>query len=745
MLALGHFLVDPKRFTTNDFTLSNWKEINKIGDDLIQNKSGESADNSLQKWINLVPSLDVWIDVEESEIHYVRQILPDLDWAGGSLGVRLRYEPVKIESLYEEFLAATNLSKKTKQARADQKKEGPPLELTLWPEDMRNFLNRSLSTYFSLRAYLLDPQKKDMKVGQVLRPQDLPTESATIDGHPLKTLIRVNEIEAQRGFGGAGLRDDEDEMKASKDGRRLSEQLRRYYAKHLEPSDAPEPADLDALEAIEVSQKEFDKKLESGFASALTELETLNYPGVTDPKLKISTRIRPTEGLNHSGAVQFEVTPKDGKEILVPLRLPEEYNGLGYQNLISMVFKLMSFRDAWMRVGKAAKIEEWEEGEKHLISPLHLVLIEEPEAHLHAQVQQVFLRQAYRVLRKHPKLGENPELQTQLIVSTHSSHVAHEAPFSALRYFRRLPPTSGCCVPTSIVINLSQVFGPNDETEKFVTRYLRATHCDLFFADAAILVEGPAEKILVPHFIRKGFQDLNRCYVTLLEINGSHAHRMKPLIEELGLTTLIITDLDSAEGTGHHPAVSPRKGAGQVSRNSTLKTWHPMKEKLDDLLDASAPQKEKKYDQPHFAIRVAFQIPLKVNFKGKEEIAFTTTFEDALVFENLELFKSLSGEGMIAKLKTAVNDSVNTDDLSNKLFEILDEGDKAEFALELLISEQKKQGPGGSEVESDAALEKLKAPKYITEGLAWLQSQFIEEKKTEILAELKGSAAEAKT
>ena len=59
--------------------------------------------------------------------------------------------------------------------------------------------------------------------------------------------------------------------------------------------------------------------------------------------------------------------------------LPERYNGLGYQNLISMVFRLMSFRDGWMRVGKAGKDLT---ANKTEMSPLHLVLIEEPEAHL---------------------------------------------------------------------------------------------------------------------------------------------------------------------------------------------------------------------------------------------------------------------------------------------------------------------------------------------------------------------------
>ena len=68
-----------------------------------------------------------------------------------------------------------------------------------------------------------------------------------------------------------------------------------------------------------------------------------------------------------------------------------------------------------------------------------------------------------------------------------------------------------------------------------------------FFADAAILVEGPAERMLVPHFIRNKFTDLDRSYTSFLEIGGSHAHRLKPLIETLGLLTLVITDLDSIE------------------------------------------------------------------------------------------------------------------------------------------------------------------------------------------------------
>jgi predicted ATP-dependent endonuclease of OLD family len=137
-------------------------------------------------------------------------------------------------------------------------------------------------------------------------------------------------------------------------------------------------------------------------------------------------------------------------------------------------------------------------------------------------------------------LGDNKHFTTQLAVSTHSSHIAHEIDFASLRYFRRKPPQTIGEVPTSTVVNLSEVFGKDDKTNKFAARYLKTTHCDLFFADAAILVEGSAERMLVPHFICHHFKKLNGSYLSLLEICGSHAHRLKPLIEHLGLITLII-------------------------------------------------------------------------------------------------------------------------------------------------------------------------------------------------------------
>ena len=167
-----------------------------------------------------------------------------------------------------------------------------------------------------------------------------------------------------------------------------------------------------------------------------------------------------------------------------------------------------------------------------------------------------FILKAYSVLRNHPELGAKTQLSTQLVVSTHSSHIAHETDFSSLRYFRRLPAGIGAEVPVSSVVNLSEVFGLDKSTPRFVSRYLKTTHCDLFFADAAILIEGAAERLLVPFFIKKDYPDLHSRYVTLLEIGGSHAHRLKPLIEYLHIPTLVVTDLDPARNEARWPALS---------------------------------------------------------------------------------------------------------------------------------------------------------------------------------------------
>jgi predicted ATP-dependent endonuclease of OLD family len=719
MVALRLFLVDGSDFTINDFTLSHWTALDAVGTNWENAVSG--VPEAAFDWGAVLPHLDVWLSVPKNDLHYVQKLLPTLDWDGEPIGLRLRYEPKEIQALKQEYLAARLAASVIVTAAqvgvaADGGVKLPTSAIVhatdafaLWPKSFTDFLSRRLRFTFEVRAYLLDPTRLVSPTDGVASPQLLPADSEPVDGDPFKGLIRIDEISAQRGFGMAATSNRADDLREPTDqrgGKKLSSQLRAYYAQHLDLLDKPEPKDLEALQALHHAQTAFGKKLADCFSSALKELEDIGYPGVTDPKLTIAASIKPIDGLSHPSAVQYEV-PTQLANGTQAHRLPEDSNGLGYQNLVSIVFALMSFRDKWMMVGKAAS--KVANSDKALIPPLHLVLIEEPEAHLHAQVQQVFIKQAYEVLRKHDKLKSSSDLRTQLVVSTHSGNLAHEADFASLRYFRRLPAKSITgAVPLSSVVNLSEVFGNADHTERFVRRYLKATHCDLFFADGAVLVEGPAERILIPHLVRKReqYSYLRRCYITWLEIGGSHAHRLKSLLLHLGLNTLIITDIDAKNASGK--AVPPARGAGLTARNETLKTWIPGEDLLDSLFD----KKAEEIVSPNtngYAIRVAYQQPITVTYKssGTSE-ALANTFEDALVYENMEIFKTLPGSGLIGRFRAALSISADVSELAQRASEALGKGGKAELAMDLLYSDE---------------IDTIKVPAYIDHGLLWLADQ----------------------
>ena len=707
MDALILFLKKSRRkdIATTDFTLSNWSSLDQLGTQWVATADDKKPAIVVDAWLPLLPSIDVWLKADEQDLHRVAHLLPTLDWTPKELlGVRLVLAPKNMEQLYKDFRSAYKSARDAESASA--KTESSP---SLWPNSMRDFLDRRLHSQFEVQSYILDPTQRQHPVQGIARPQSLPPDSDALKKDPFYGLIKIDVITAQRGFSDPKTEDEPHSGFAS-----LSTQLRRYFSKHLNPSEAPDASDIEALEAIEAAKTVFNEKLVTSFKPAIGELEGLNYPGFSDPKISITSKIDPRDSLDHEAAVQFDLPGSDS------LFLPEKYNGLGYQNLISMVFNLIRFRDEWMRVGKAAKHQDTKDA---AIEPLHLVLVEEPEAHLHAQVQQVFIKKGYRVLRRHATLAGS-SFSTQMIVSTHSSHIAHELDFSCLRYFRREPATKKGEIPTATVINLSQTFGDNDETSKFATRYLRTTHCDLFFADAAILVEGSAERMLVPHFVRAQFSKLDQSYISLLEIGGAHAHRLKPLLDTLGLLSLIVTDLDSIQETGTAKA-RPERGKGYRTGNITLKRWVPKMEPLDDLLDLSDDAKQ----TSDGLVRVAYQCPITVEFKEGESEgeAIPYTFEDSLALTNIALFRGYAKPvGLLNKLQAALGKDT-LENASNDMFFNLEKGSKAEMALELLYRSDPDQ---------------LEPPGYIADGLKWLERN-LEARKVDAIITERGDMTDA--
>jgi putative ATP-dependent endonuclease of OLD family len=101
------------------------------------------------------------------------------------------------------------------------------------------------------------------------------------------------------------------------------------------------------------------------------------------------------------------------------VHLPEGYNGLGTRNLIYMLLQLQSFH------------KEYRTREPRPTS--HLIFIEEPEAHLHPQMQEVFIAQLQKAVKELSKeYPDQPEWKVQFVITTHSPHVANAATFEAV-------------------------------------------------------------------------------------------------------------------------------------------------------------------------------------------------------------------------------------------------------------------------------------------------------------------------
>lgn len=681
--AIVWFLKNTERFTLKEFTVTNWALINTIGEKWLEKDSVDDALLSSHQWDNIVPSMDVWINVENGEQYRVNHLIPSLStWDGKKVGVRGQYVPKDVTKLYTAYKEAKTKARSLEATEEWKEADSPEL----YPKNLCDFLGKgsNLREYFDVKYYIIDP---------ALDPDDEDKVQTTPDNelgyNPLDGLIKVDTILASRDFS-----DPEGQTDSEID--TLSKQFQQYYKSSGQEDEELTCEGLKLLGGIVTANKTYDEKLRKTFEVPVGELKNINYPGFQNPEIKIRSKIQIEESIKHDSAVQFAI---QGMEELV---LPEKYNGLGYRNLISIYLKLIDFREKWLK--------ELSEGKN--IEPIHLVFVEEPEAHLHAQAQQVFVKKAFEALCNNKLIEENPWLSTQLVLSTHSNHVVNELDLNCMRYFKRVIDV-GEKIPVSKVVNLSSTFGTDDETKQFVTRYIRLTHCDIFFSDAVVLVEGPAEKILVPSFLVKA--GLDSYYISVIEVNGRHAHSFRKLIEKIGIAALIVTDIDATDtkvgedGKEIHPSVITAKGNGYKTGNPSIKSWLSGKEQIDDLL--ALDEKEKLVNN----VRIAFQTPVNVKWdKNKDELTEVCpyTFEDALIFTNLELFRreGLKKMGAITTIANLLKHSNSANELQNKIFKKLESKSgfqKADFAISLLYKDD---------------FVDLVAPVYIQEGLEWMKS-----------------------
>lgn len=721
---------ETKKFELFDFSAALWAEIDAIGR---MPPGDESAPKKLPSII-----LDLWFRVGEDDLATAMSLLPSTEWDGKCVGIRVAFEPRDAQTLVRKFHelhekannAAVGLAARRSAAAEPAVEAGAedaaavvadPDEYKPWPESLTKYLTKELSKEYTFRYYVLDERAF---VGYRAKEADyepLPLGKEPGGAAILKSLVRVDFLRAQRHL-------DDPDAGSSDRAESLSRRLSRFYHRNLEKRGD----DHAALKALDTSEKELNFHLKEVFSDTLKRLAKLGYPGVNNPEIVIRAALDPTTVLGQDAKVHYVVPGA------VTAQLPDSYNGLGFKNLVYMVVELLDLHEQW-------------KAEEDKRAPLHLVFIEEPEAHLHAQIQQVFIRNVLRLLEE--ANDHATFFHTQLVVTTHSPHILYERGFSPIRYFRRV---SDQLDHNTEVRNLSlfKTGTANALTREFLQRYLKLTHCDLFFSDAVILVEGNVERLLLPAMIESAAKRLRSSALTILEVGGAFAHRFQELIAFVGLTTLVITDLDSVtvktdaakQDVGAGGAVdgdnedddlkpfeledddeavpgakkkSKKRGStchahveGAVTSNQTLISWIPKKRSVAELWEVTAEQKTLSLAEGSSAeVRVAYQTRVLVTVGATTSQLCGRTLEEAFGLENSDWCQAEANRAVGLKLKRAPN---SPEELAEKLHDrvIGKNFDKTRFALEVLAS-----GP----------LKCWKVPAYIAEGLAWLEAKVAHE------------------
>ena len=328
---------DRNKFSFNDFNLEFKRDIKTI----IEAPGMINEVNYKPKGIKL----KLFIKYTETDnLSNISRVMMDLNPDNNVIVLSFEYilEFKKYELLKKDFTAFLNIENAKTAEQPDYT-----------PRNLYSFLQSDLHIYFDLhkKSFAYDLTTKTIIEEKCI---DLIREEISI-----KDIINFKYIDAKRGV-------------TNKDANKtLSGQTSRIYkaADTNEEQSAAIQKFKDRLNATDTNLSDIYKTL---FDSVIKKVKDFGGIKINESQIEVVSTLQHRELLEGNTTVVYKHDNDN--------QLPEHYNGLGYMNLISMIFEIEIL------------INEFKREKDKKPADINLLFIEEPEAHTHPQMQYILLR-----------------------------------------------------------------------------------------------------------------------------------------------------------------------------------------------------------------------------------------------------------------------------------------------------------------------------------------------------------------
>jgi predicted ATP-dependent endonuclease of OLD family len=654
--ALEKFLNQSERnkFSSDDFNIVFKNELKTLITDSVTLNENDYVPRQL--------SLKLSIEYNERDnLANISRVMMDLDPNNNIVVLGFEYSLAYIEyrALKADFGAFA-----TKET--DKRTRNPTYE----PLGFFDFLKSNHQKYFVFhrKSYEYIPVSDSINATNYV---DLDSE-----GISLKDIINFKFIPAKR------------DVTNKEFDKTLSGQTSKIY-KQTEANDEQAQAVEDFKDTLSTTDVSLSRIYSTLFTAVIEKVRRFGGIRPNDSDIEIISTLQSRELLQGNTTVVYRHDTDN--------QLPENYNGLGYMNLISMIFEIEIL------------VQEFKRENDKTPADINLLFVEEPEAHTHPQMQYVFIKNIKELLKAGIEREDGQIRSLQYIISTHSSHIVADSDFSDIKYLKR---ESNDGVIARNLRDLEHEYDTETDQYKFLKQYLTISRAEIFFADKAILIEGDTERILIPAIMRKidkdeaqrfqaaGTQDallpLLSQNISIVEV-GAYCQVFERFIDFLGIKTLLITDLDAVGADGKKCEVA----VGVDYSNDALTLFFGSAS-LSDLKGYALANKCLRKVSGLWTVVAAGS--LCVVYQTLESGYNARSFEDAFININ---------RGFITPIKDKFKGLKNRDefdDTSNNAYVLAENciKKKTHFALDIIYN-------------SDENFSNWQVPAYIKEGLLWLK------------------------